>query len=66
MGRIPAQPGGVVDGTEVAWVCPDGEWRCSVGDHEDLTRPQRDVMRLAPILSRRAQRRGTFLRRAND
>lgn len=40
------------------WVCPDGEWRCELGDYEERTWPQLDGPSLAPILSRRLARRG--------
>jgi hypothetical protein len=48
-----------IDGN-VVWECPDGGWRCAVGDYEERTWPQRDVESLSSILSRRLQRRGTF------
>lgn len=44
----------------LTWSCPDGEWQCALGDYEELTWPQLDVDSLAPILSRRLHRRGTF------
>ncbi len=44
----------------LTWVCPAGEWQCTLGDYEELTWPQLDVDSLAPILSRRLQRRGSF------
>jgi hypothetical protein len=43
---------------ELAWVCPEGEWQCALGDYEELTWPQLDVESLAPILFRRLHRRG--------
>jgi hypothetical protein len=45
-------------GTALEWVCPDGEWRCELGDYEERTWPQLDGPSLAPILSRRLGRRG--------
>ena len=47
------------DGT-LRWVCPDGAWKCPLGEYEERTWPQMDVTSLAPILSRRLHRRGTF------
>ena len=44
----------------VTWICPAGEWQCALGDYEELTWPQLDVGSLAPILSRRLERHGTF------
>jgi hypothetical protein len=44
----------------LTWVCPDGEWGCALGDYEERTWPQLDVLSLAPILSRRLRRCGTF------
>ena len=44
----------------LTWVCPAGEWQCTLGDYEERTWPQLDVTSLAPILSRRLHRRGTF------
>jgi hypothetical protein len=51
---------GAVANGMLTWVCPNGEWECALGDYEELTWPQLDVRSLAPILSRRLQRRGTF------
>jgi hypothetical protein len=30
---------GVVEGGQVWWVCPDGGWRCQLGDYDDLNWP---------------------------
>jgi hypothetical protein len=54
-----ALAGAVADGT-LTWVCPDKKWDCALGDYEERTWPQLDVDSLAPILSRRLHRRGTF------
>ena len=43
---------------QLGWVCPDGEWQCSVGDYAELAWPQFDLDVLAPILVGRLQRRG--------
>ena len=51
--------GAVASGT-LTWVCPDGEWECALGDYEEHTWPQLDIRSLAPILSRRLRRRGTY------
>jgi hypothetical protein len=50
----------VVSDGALRWVCPDGGWECALGEYEERTWPQMDVTSLAPILSRRLQRRGTF------
>lgn len=51
--------GASVDG-RLRWRCPDGQWECALGDYEEQTWPQLDVPSLAPILSRRLRRRGSF------
>ena len=51
--------GRAANGT-LTWLCPAGEWQCALGDYEELTWPQLDISSLAPILSRRLKRRGTF------
>lgn len=51
---------GVASGGDLRWVCPDGVGACGLGDYEEQTWPQTDVSSLAPILSRRLQRRGVF------
>lgn len=45
---------------QITWRCPSGEWACALGEYEERTWPQTDVASLAPILSRRLARRGTF------
>jgi hypothetical protein len=47
----------VVQG-QLRWVCPDGEWRCGLGEYAELAWPQFAVELLAPILARRLERRG--------
>lgn len=43
---------------QLVWECPQGEWRCALGDYEELTWPQLDAFdNLAPILARRLGRR---------
>jgi hypothetical protein len=50
---------GVAVRGSLEWVCPDGEWRCALGDYAERTWPQLDVQRrLAPILVGRLKRRG--------
>jgi hypothetical protein len=45
------------------WECPEGGWRCGLGDYEERTWPQLDAGdKLAPILSRRLHRRGIAFR----
>jgi hypothetical protein len=51
---------GVASEGNLRWVCPDGAWECELRDYEEQTWPQMDVSSLAPILSRRLHRRGTF------
>jgi hypothetical protein len=45
-------------GGRLTWVCPDGGWRCPVGDYAELAWPHFDSQQLAPILAGRLQRRG--------
>jgi hypothetical protein len=40
------------------WLCSEAGWGCPLGEYEELTWPQLDVESLAPILSRRLERRG--------
>src|ERR1022692_4438192 len=50
---------GEASGREVAWVCPDGEWRCVVGNYEECTwPPELDAGNMAAALSSRLTRRG--------
>lgn len=50
---------GVASGGQLAWRCPESSWRCPLGDYEEVTWPQLDIEnKLAPILSRRLDRRG--------
>jgi hypothetical protein len=49
---------GIASQGHLSWVCPNGEWRCRVGDYAELTWPQSDVDSLAPILAGRLRRRG--------
>ncbi|HEY2437934.1 MAG TPA: hypothetical protein VGH93_12190 [Solirubrobacteraceae bacterium] len=51
---------GVARHARLRWECPDGGWGCELGDYDEQTWPQLDVASLAPILSRRLQRRGAF------
>jgi hypothetical protein len=51
---------GVASDGNLRWVCPDGVWECALGDYEERTWPQMDGTSLAPILSRRLRRSGTF------
>ena len=51
---------GTVSSGMLTWVCPTGAWECGLGDYEERTWPQLDVSSLAPILSRRLRRRGSF------
>ena len=51
---------GVTSDGNLRWVCRDGEWEGALGEYEERTWPQMDVASLAPILSRRLHRRGTF------
>jgi hypothetical protein len=48
---------GAVESGRLAWVCPDGGWRCRAGEYEEQSWPQLDLESLAPILSRRLARR---------
>jgi hypothetical protein len=50
---------GAASAREVAWVCPDGEWRCAVGDYEECTwPPELDAGSMAAVLFSRLTRRG--------
>ena len=49
---------GIASKGQLKWVCPDGQWECALGDYAELTWPQFDVERLAPILAGRLERRG--------
>lgn len=50
---------GEASGDEIAWVCPDGEWRCALGDYEECTwPPELDAGNMAAVLSGRIRRRG--------
>jgi hypothetical protein len=65
---------GEAGGNEIAWVCPDGEWRCAVGDYEEcIWPPELDAGNMAAVLSSRLARRGIagvrrlgFSRRGGD
>jgi hypothetical protein len=51
---------GVVEGGQVWWVCPDGGWRCQLGDYDDLNWPpapdQRPGDVVAALVNRFARR----------
>ena len=51
---------GRVRNGHVTWMCGETDWQCTLGDYEERNWPQMDVRSLAPILSRRLRRRGTF------
>ena len=51
---------GICNDDQITWRCSAGEWSCPLGEYEERTWPQTDVASLAPILSRRLARRGTF------
>lgn len=49
---------GEASGRQIAWVCPDGEWRCAVGDYEECAwPPELDDGNMAAALSSRLTRR---------
>jgi hypothetical protein len=46
------------NGAHLKWVCPDGNWECSLGDYAELSWPNFDLDELAPLLTGRLERRG--------
>lgn len=52
---------GAVENGQLWWVCPDGEWRCQLGDYDDLNWPPAMAERpgtVAQALVKRFARRG--------
>jgi hypothetical protein len=50
---------GQVQGAEIAWVCPQGAWRCQLGEYEELAwPPELDAGNMAAALAARLGRRG--------